>query len=137
MVTVWRCRLEKLVENSQAQFLLVVKCVQRDCSGLAKFLRLSEFPLRFLQVCCQIAVPSTSPLLGPKIVEIFCQVLGGLQGVGKIRVFVQYCCCISLAADKKEIVILEVPVLRLFCASRSNEVHSKKVKKWDQKRDRN
>ena len=58
----------------------------------------------------------------------------------------QCCCCrclhvqhleAALAADKKEIVILEVPVLRLFCVLRGNEVHSKKVKKWDQKRDRN
>lgn len=39
MVTVWRCRLEKLFENSQAQFLLVVKCVQRDYSGLAFLLK--------------------------------------------------------------------------------------------------
>ena len=38
----------------------------------------------------------------------------------------------ALAADRKKL-ILEVPVLRLFCVLRSNEVHSKKVKKWDQK----
>ena len=41
----------------------------------------------------------------------------------------------ALAANKKEIVILEV--LRLFCAKKAMKCIPKRVKKWDQKRDRN
>ena len=70
-------------------FCLFSLCLQSsfDCLG---------FHCGFYKFAVKFSVPSTGPLLGPKIVEIFCQVLEGPPECRKNKSFVhstQYCCC--------------------------------------------
>ena len=70
-------------------FFLSVSCSFQSSFGLSRFLlRVSDFPHRQFpskiserlgKFAVQISIPSISPLLGPKIVEIFAKCWRGLQ----------------------------------------------------------
>ena len=89
------------------------------------------------QVCRSNSVPSTDLLSGFEIVEIFCQVLEGPPECRKkLMVSTMWRLSLSprvqhveaaLACWQERNCVFEV--LRLFCAKKSNEVHSKKGEK--------